>query len=127
MSTKQLDKVFISDLLVSCIIGINAEERTHKQNVNINVVMYVDLSKSGVSDSIDDTVNYKTVKSSIVMEAERSTFFLVETLAQKIASICLAFPHVEVVCVRVEKPGALKMARSVGVEILRRKPEPPPP
>jgi len=115
----RLDRLVISDLLLRCIVGINPDERTHKQDVVINLALYADLSRSAESDSIEDTVNYKTIKNEVVAMVESSSYSLVERLAAKIAEICLRTPLVEVAWVRVEKPGALRFARSVGVELLR--------
>ena len=117
----RLDRLVISDLLLRCIVGINPEERTHKQDIVINLALYADLSRSAQSDAIEDTVNYKTIKNEVVAMVESSSYFLVERLAARIAEICLSVPLVEAAWVRVEKPGALRFARSVGVELLRRR------
>lgn len=114
-----MDRILISDLLVRCIIGIGDDERKNKQDVVINLSLSVDLRKAGKSDSIRDAVDYAVLKKQIVAMAEGSQFFLVEALAEKIAEICLAYPAIRQARVRVEKPGALRFARSVGVEITR--------
>lgn len=118
-SLSGLDRLFITDLSVRCIIGINPDERTHRQDVIINLELYADLRRSARSDSIGDTVNYKTIKDEVIAMVESSSFFLVERLAEGIADICLRSPLVVAAKVRVEKPGALRFARSVGIEILR--------
>ncbi len=121
MARERLDRIIIKDLLLRCVVGINPEERVHKQDVVVTVVLYADLSKSAASDDIDDTVNYKTIKDEIVALVEGSSFLLVEKLAQRIADVCLKNRLVEGARVRVEKPGALRFARSVGVELFRRR------
>ena len=113
------DMIHISDLLLRTIIGINEEERRNRQDVLINVTLYVDTRAAGRSDDIEDAVNYRTITKQIIERVEASSFFLVERLAAEIAAICLADPRVERARVRVEKPGALRFARSVGVEIER--------
>jgi FolB domain-containing protein len=113
------DRIFISDLHVRCIIGINEEERREKQDVLINVSLSVDLAGAGRSDRFEDTVDYRAVKRQIVSMVEDSSFFLAEALAEAVADICLKHPGVLRVTVRVEKPGALRFARSAGVEITR--------
>jgi D-erythro-7,8-dihydroneopterin triphosphate epimerase len=114
-----MDRIIISDLGLRCIIGIYPEERREKQDVVINISMYADLSKPGKSDTFEDTIDYKAIKKQIVGLVESSQFFLVEALAEAISRICLAHPAVEQVVVRVDKPGALRFARSAGVEISR--------
>jgi len=114
-----MDRIFIKDLLARCIIGINDDERREKQDVLINVTLHVDSSKAGASDRFEEAVDYRSIKKEIFSMVEGSSFFLVEKLAQETADICLAKPGVEQVQVLVEKPSALRFARSVGVEITR--------
>jgi len=83
------DKIYIRDLSVNCVIGIYKEEREKKQNVNINVVLYSDLSEAAKSDAITDALDYKTIKKEVMSFTENSSFFLIEKLASEIASLCL--------------------------------------
>ena len=115
-----MDRILINDLRVRCIIGVNDEERRDKQDVVINVEISTDLSKAGKSDRFQDAVDYSKIKKRIMAMAENSRFYLVEALAEAVAGICLEHPAVSEVLVRVEKPSALRFAKSVGVEITRR-------
>jgi dihydroneopterin aldolase/D-erythro-7,8-dihydroneopterin triphosphate epimerase len=114
-----MDRILIEDLAVRCIIGVNAEERREKQDVMINVALSADLSKAGRSDDFGDAVDYRSIKKRILSMAEASQFYLVEALAERVAEICLENPLVEQAQVTVEKPSALRFARSVGVQITR--------
>mgnify|MGYP001320140201 CR=1 FL=1 len=114
-----MDRILISDLSVRCIIGVNEEERHKRQDVLINLAIYAHLRKAGRSDHFEDTVDYRAIKKRIVSMAENSRFYLVEAMAEAIAEICLDHPGVIKAQVRVDKPGALRFARSVGVEITR--------
>jgi FolB domain-containing protein len=116
---ENLDKIHITDLLLQCIIGVNEWERTQKQAVVINVTLYTNLSKPCRTDNLEDSVDYKEVKAKIIAMVEKSSFNLIERLADEIARICLAHTAVRAVRVRVDKPGALRFAKSVGVEIFR--------
>ena len=113
------DQIQIKDLLLRTIIGINDEERRNRQDVLINIVLYADTRAAGASDDINDAVNYRTITKRVISLVEDSQFYLVERMATEIASICLADDRVQRATVRVEKPGALRFARSVGVEIDR--------
>ena len=113
------DQIHIKDLLLRTIIGINEEERRNRQDVLINIVLYADTRAAGASDAIEDAVNYRTITKRVIQMVEASSFNLVEKLVAEIAVICLEDPRVAAVDVRVEKPGALRFARSVGVEIHR--------
>jgi len=116
-----MDSILISDLLVRCIIGVRDEERRDKQDVLINLALSVDLRKAGTSDRLEDSVDYRALNKRILSMAESSQFLLVESLAQAVADICLKHPSVKEAKVRVEKPGALRFARSVGIEIVRQR------
>ena len=113
------DQIQIQDLQLRTIIGINEEERRGRQDVVINIVLCADTRAAGASDDIDDAVNYRTITKRVIRLVEESQFCLVERLAAEIAALCLQDPRVESARVRVEKPGALRFARSVGVEIHR--------
>lgn len=114
-----MDRILIKDLLLRCIIGINQEERREKQDVVINITLFTDLRLSGKTDRFEDTVDYRAIKKKIIGAAENSNFLLIEALAQHVADMCLKDSRVNRVIVSVEKPGALRFARSVAVEIER--------
>lgn len=114
-----MDKIIIKDLLVRSIIGINPDERIKKQDILINIVLFADTRQAAISDDIDDAVNYKAITKQIIDHVENSSDFLVEKLVNDIACLILKDYPVEKVQVRVEKPGALRFAESVGIEILR--------
>ena len=113
------DQIRIQDLLLRTIIGINEEERRNRQDVLINITLYADMRPAGASDDISDAVNYRTITKRIIQLVENSQFYLVEKMAAEIVDICLQDPRVERAQVSVEKPGALRFARSVGVTITR--------
>jgi len=121
MVERPADRIHIRDLKISCIIGINPEERVKKQDVVINLSLHADLSKAAGSDKIEDTVDYKKLKKSILSCVEGSDFFLLERLAERVAEIALEPSLVERVDVAIDKPGALRFARSVAVELTRLK------
>ena len=113
------DRIEIHDLLLRCIVGINPEERVKKQDVIINLTLYGDLRKAGASDDIVDAINYKTLTKRVIDHVEESDYFLVEKLAHSIAQIAIQEFGVERAIVSLEKPGALRFARSVGVVVER--------
>jgi FolB domain-containing protein len=114
-----MDRILIRDLLVRCIIGIDEAERREKQDVVINIALSTDLSQPGRSDRFEDAVDYRSIKKRILSVVEKSEYYLVEALAERIAQVCLENPAVQEAQVTVEKPSALRFARSVGVEITR--------
>lgn len=119
-----MDQIVIRDLLLRGIVGINPDERTKPQDILVNVTMWADTRPAAASDDIADAVNYRTITKAIIDHIEAGDPMLVERLVAEIAGICLdADPRVEDVEVSVEKPGALRFARSVGVVIRRRRGE----
>ena len=112
------DQIHIKDLLLRAIIGIKADERLNKQDVIINLTLHTNVSRAA-SDDIDDTVDYRTITKQVISFVENSQFFLVEKMALEIATICLADPRVVRAVVTVEKPGAVRFTRSVGVTVDR--------
>jgi FolB domain-containing protein len=116
-----MDKIIIRDLIARGIIGINDWEREKPQDILINIELYVDLRKAGESDDIQDSVSYRTIAKRAQAHAETAGRLTVEALASDLARICLEDPGVRRALVRVEKPGAVRFTRSVGVEIERKR------
>lgn len=111
----------ISDLLARCVLGVGEEERREKQDVVINVELVADLSAASASDDFADTVDYRDLKKRVFNFVEQSRFYLLEALTDRAADLCLQHPLVEQVTVRIEKPSALRFARSVSIEITKRR------
>src|SRR5690606_31230994 len=118
-----MDQVNIKYLLECGIIGVNDWERTQKQDILINLVLFTDIRRAGETDDIADCVNYRTVAKKVLAHAESAARLTVEALATDIARLCLEEPKVERVRGRVERPGAVRFAQSVGVEIERSREE----
>lgn len=113
------DRIHIRDLLLRCVIGVRDWEREAKQNVNLNITLHADLSRAGRTDDIADTVDYVSIKKRVIALVEGSSFHLVEALAEAVADACLEDERVRQADVEVEKPGALRFARTVAVQITR--------
>lgn len=113
------DIIFLSDLRVQTVIGIWDWERAIKQTVGIDLEMATDIRKAAASDSIEDTLDYKSVAKRIIEFVEQSSFQLVETMAEQIAGIIMDEFGVPWVKVRLSKPGAIRGSREVGILIER--------
>lgn len=97
-----------------CVIGVTARERLVRQEVIVDLCLKPDFGRAARSDSIDETVDYRAIVAETVAAGEKSSFQLIETLAAHLARRLLdRFPPLRLVRVDVEKPGALKTARSV--------------
>ena len=118
--SNSLDRVHIRDLVVSGILGINPDERIYRQDILVNATLWADTRDAAESDDIDDAVNYRTITKQLIAFIEQAEPMLVERLAAELVEICLdADERVAAVEMTVEKPGALRHARSVGITIYR--------
>ena len=113
------DTIFLRDLRVETTVGLWDWERKIRQTVSIDLEMGADIRKAAATDSIDDTLNYKSVAKRVQQFVSDSEFLLVETMAEKIAETILAEFDMPWIDVRVNKPGAIRGARDVGVHIRR--------
>lgn len=114
-----MDKIQIDGLLIRCIIGAFPKERDHKQDVVFDITLETDIAPAAATDELADTTDYKSLRDEVIALVEASSFKLLETLAEKVAAICLKYRGVERVTVCVHKPGALTYARDVSIEITR--------
>ena len=114
-----MDTIFLTDLRVDTVVGIWEWERKIRQTVSIDLEMGFDIRPAAKTDSIDDTLNYKAVAKRVQQFVADSAFQLVETMAERIAEIILDEFGIAWVQVRVNKPGAIRGARDVGVLIRR--------
>jgi FolB domain-containing protein len=114
-----MDKVFIKDLRVRGILGIHDWERVIPREIIINATLFTDTRRAGHSDDIADCVDYSAMAKKIRAHAESAARMTVEALANDLADLCLEEPQVRKAIVRVDKPGAVPDAASVGVEVER--------
>lgn len=113
------DVVEILDLRTRAFVGINDWEKEERQDILVSIWLTCDTRKAAGSDDIADAVNYRDVAKRVLDLAEGGRFALVERLADEIARFCCRDFRVECVRVRVEKPGAVRHSRTVGVTIER--------
>jgi dihydroneopterin aldolase len=114
-----MDIIFIRDLRIETVIGINTWERQVHQTVSIDLEMGTDIRQAAATDNIADTVNYKAVAKRLTHFVSESRFFLVETLGERIADLVLREFNVPWLRLVVSKPGAVRGSREVGIIIER--------
>lgn len=117
----KLYRILVRDLVLKCLIGIHAHELLAPQRVRINVDMAVFEQAGPLSDDIANVVSYEDVIEGIKRMLAEGHINLVETLAEKVATLCLADERVQSVRIRVEKLDVYAEAASVGIEIERRR------
>jgi dihydroneopterin aldolase len=113
------DRIFLRGLAVECIIGFIDWERRIRQTVVIDLEMPADCRRAARTDSVDDTLDYKRVAKRIVAFVAASEFQLVETLAHRVALLVLEEFAIEWIRISINKPGAIRGSRDVGVAIER--------
>jgi len=112
-------KIRIHNLRLKAVIGVNEWERKIEQNVVINVTIEYDSAKARDTDGFSHAFDYKRLTKKIIDRVERSSFKLIERLAHEILDVVSDSGPADRVIVRVEKPGALRHADSVSVEVER--------
>ena len=115
----QGDRIFLHGLTTQCIIGFIDWERRVKQTVELDIELPVDCERAARSDEVADTLDYKKVAKRVLAFVEASEFQLVETLAHRLALTILAEFALPWVRVSLNKPGAIRHSRDVGVVIER--------
>lgn len=115
-----MDKIFLTALNVECIVGIWDWERRVKQTVIIDVEMAAEIRRAAATDRIEDTIDYKRVAKRLLQFVGESQYQLVETLTENIGRVIVTEFGVSWVKVRLNKRGAIRGARDVGIEIERR-------
>ena len=119
-------RVFVPNLVVACAIGVHAHERGGKQRVRIDVEIDVACEERPLGDSIVNVLSYETIVDGIRAIADRGHVNLVETLADRIADLCLADARARRARVRVEKLDIYPDAMGVGAEVERHRRAAPP-
>jgi FolB domain-containing protein len=113
------DKISINDLTLQAIVGVNKKERITRQNININVTMFHDITAAAINDDVTKTINYSLVYKDVVKYTEHSKHYTLESLSTGIARVCCLGHGVDEVIVTVEKPCVLSLARSPSVQVRR--------
>ncbi len=119
MTTRAADKIFLRGLEVECLIGFIDWERRVKQRIQIDLELPVDCTRAARSDDVVDTLDYKSVAKRVIAFVEASEFMLVETMAHRMAMLILEEFGIEWVRISINKPGAIRGSRDVGVAIER--------
>jgi dihydroneopterin aldolase len=119
VTTRAADKIFLRGLEVECIIGFIDWERRVKQRIQIDLELPVDCTRAARSDDVVDTLDYKSVAKRVITFVEASEFMLVETMAHRMAMLILEEFGIEWVRISINKPGAIRGSRDVGVAIER--------
>ena len=120
MSTRLAgDRIFLHGLTTECIIGFIDWERRVRQSVVLDIELPVDCRHASLTDEVTDTLDYKKVAKQVLAFVAASEFKLVETLAHRVALLILEEFGVEWVRVALNKPGAIRNSRDVGVVIER--------
>jgi dihydroneopterin aldolase len=117
--TQNGDRIFLRGLTAECIIGFIDWERRVKQTVVVDLELPVECRRAAASDDVADTVDYKSVAKRVLAYIEASEFKLVETLAHRLALLLLEEFALEWVRISLNKPGAIRKSRDVGVVIER--------
>ena len=115
-----MDKLQISGLRISAVIGVRTWERQLRQPLVIDLGFAINAAPASASDALDDALDYGAVARRVTELTEASSFQLIESLAESIAAMVLDEFAPASVTVKVAKPGAVPQAEGVSIEIERR-------
>lgn len=116
-----MDKIFIKNLKTVGILGIHPQEQITPREIRVSVELHTDITPAAEKDEILNTINYATLSKTIQQFIEAHHFLTIEALIDALAGEILTDPLIQEVTLRVEKPGAVPEAETVGVEITRRR------
>jgi dihydroneopterin aldolase len=120
MSAKaSTDIIFLRGLAIETTIGFFEWERHVKQTVVLDLEIPCDCARAAGSDEVHDTVDYKSISKRCIAFVSEAQFHLVETLAHKLAMTLLAEYDIAWIRLSLNKPGAIRGSRDVGVSIER--------
>lgn len=109
----------IKNLETECIIGINENERLQKQKLLISIDLLIDAQKAIEGDDIKHTVDYKKLTEEIFSQIPKTHFFLLESLADFIADLCIKYPHAVSVSVEISKPNVIPNTEKISVHLTK--------
>jgi len=114
-----MDKIIITDLRATGIVGVKSPERDHPQALLINITLFTDLKPAGLTDNIKDTVSYSTTAKAVSARVAETQYYTLEALSEDLARMLLDKFNISAVKIRVEKPEFVDNTSRVGVEIYR--------
>lgn len=114
-----MDKIIITDLRATGIVGVKSPERDQPQTLLINITLFSDLKPAGLTDDIKDTISYSTVAKAVSARVAETQYYTLEALSDDLARMLLYRFNVNAVKIRVEKPEFVTNTSRVGVEIYR--------
>jgi len=114
-----MDKLRVSGLAVSALIGVRAWERQVRQRLLIDLELDTDAGRAAATDAIADALDYGTIARRVVEIVTAAQCQLIETLAEHIAQQLLNDFAVNRVKVVVHKPAAIPNAHDTSIEIER--------
>ncbi len=106
MTDQHPDRLAVRGIAVHGHHGVFDFERRDGQKFVIDLVLGLDTRAAASSDDLQDTVDYGTLVDQVRLAVENDPVDLIETLAQRVADVCLHHAGVEVVEVTVHKPHA---------------------
>lgn len=120
MTADPIDMIFIHDLRAEAVIGIYEKERGVKQTISVDLELQASVSDAAQTDQVENTFNYKLLSKRVEEYIRQSEFQLIETLAERLASVILNEFDIPSVKLTLHKVGALSNSKDVGVQIFRR-------
>jgi dihydroneopterin aldolase len=115
-----VDRIVLSGMTFSGRHGVRPAERARAQDFKVDIEVETDLVRAGKTDQVEDSVDYRLLRTIAKEVIEGEPVSLIETLAGRIADRVLKVPKVDAVSVRVAKqPASMRPIDSAAVHIKR--------
>lgn len=114
-----MDTIYLHDIELFVVVGCNPEEKIKRQKVVVSVTLEVNTVRAAESDDLNDTINYSEIYKNIKALEEGTNYNLIESFANRVATLCLSDKKVQAVTVTLQKPEAIKAVPHTGVCIRR--------
>lgn len=114
-----MDIIFLHGIEANCVVGVWEWEKQITQKIIVDIDVSADIAASAATDELDDTLNYKALAETVINMLEESRFQLIETMAEEVAKLAIEKFSVAWIKVRINKGGAVKSVRNVGVQVER--------
>jgi len=111
--------VFIKDFIINEIIGIYKHEKIKKQKIKFNIVLDINQNSFPNEKNIKSIVDYEKITNKLEKLTKSKKYNFLESLVEDSFEQIFKDKRINSVTIKIEKPDAIKNAKSVGVEVFK--------
>ena len=111
--------VFIKNFIIEEIIGIHKHEKIKKQKIKFNIILDINQSATPDEKNIKSIVDYEKITNKLENLTKNKKYNFLESLAEDSFKEIFEDNRINSATIKIEKPEAIKKAKSVGVEVFK--------